>query len=154
MRNPRWFQALDGFTLCRKFWDVAAPHDGPTSSPLPTDANLQFCTKKTQNSKILTFLCLHPDFFLSLGAGSAFPSRINPRSGKFSRLSRCSPQISCPPFTSSPWPPPQCTDSEMFLFSFPFNSKSFPLDLHNSEITGTRCCFSAFPFHFQITSKL
>lgn len=95
-------------------------------------------------------------FFLSLEAGSVFPTQIKPRSDKFSRLSRCLPQISCPPFTSSPWPSIPSVH-RLGGSSFPFlltPFKSFPLDSHNSEITGTRCCFLVFPFNFQITSKL
>lgn len=124
-------------------------HPSPTSAPLPAGANLQFW----QNPDISV-----PPFwfFLSLEAGSVFPTQIKPRSDKFSRLSRCLPQISCPPFTSSPWPSIPSVH-RLGGSSFPFlltPFKSFPLDSHNSEITGTRCCFLVFPFNFQITSKL
>lgn len=56
---------------------------------------------------ILTFPC-------PWEPGSAFPTQIKPRADKFSCL--CLPQISCPPFPSSPWPSPQRTDAAVPLF--------------------------------------
>lgn len=138
--NPSWFQALHGFTLNSKFWGVAAPHSIP--APLPADINPNLHQIHKTN-KILTLLCLQPDFFLSLEAGSAFPTQIKAGSDEFSCLRRCLPQIPCPPFTS-PHDHTLSAQTLMFLFSSPFNSRSFPLDFHSSEITGTRCCFLVF----------
>lgn len=101
---------------------------------------------------ILTFLCLHPNFVLSLEPGSAFSTQTKHGFDKHSAPQSTAPSVwwmltpTCPSsvhlssLSSDRYRKfHQCTGTGVPFFFPPFKSKSFPLYFHNSETTGTIC---------------